>query len=50
MARTPRALNVSYGKILQIFSVVHDPTELNRQGPDVTSDSRDATRHPHVVT
>jgi peptide-methionine (S)-S-oxide reductase len=29
----PRA--ISYGQILQIFfSVVHDPTELNRQGPD----------------
>ena len=27
---------VSYGKILHIFfSVVHDPTQLNRQGPDV---------------
>ena len=27
---------ISYGRILQIyFSVVHDPTELNRQGPDV---------------
>lgn len=26
---------VSYGQLLQIyFSVVHDPTELNRQGPD----------------
>lgn len=26
---------ISYGKILQIyFSVVHNPTELNRQGPD----------------
>jgi peptide-methionine (S)-S-oxide reductase len=26
---------ISYGRILQIFfSVVHDPTELNRQGPD----------------
>jgi peptide-methionine (S)-S-oxide reductase len=26
---------VSYGKILQVFfSVVHDPTQLNRQGPD----------------
>ncbi len=25
---------ISYGKLLQIyFSVVHDPTELNRQGP-----------------
>src|SRR5262245_50168766 len=30
----PREL--SYGEILQIyFSVVHDPTQLNRQGPDV---------------
>jgi len=28
--------HVSYGHILQIyFSVAHDPTELNRQGPDV---------------
>jgi peptide-methionine (S)-S-oxide reductase len=27
---------VTYGRILQIyFSVAHDPTELNRQGPDV---------------
>jgi peptide-methionine (S)-S-oxide reductase len=26
---------ISYGRILQIyFSVIHDPTELNRQGPD----------------
>src|SRR6202030_920169 len=26
---------ISYGQILQIaFSVVHDPTQLNRQGPD----------------
>jgi peptide-methionine (S)-S-oxide reductase len=26
---------ISYGKILQVFfSVAHDPTELNRQGPD----------------
>jgi peptide-methionine (S)-S-oxide reductase len=26
---------ISYGRILQIFfSVVHDPTQLNRQGPD----------------
>ncbi|WP_204265513.1 peptide-methionine (S)-S-oxide reductase, partial [Enterobacter hormaechei] len=26
---------VSLGKILQVyFSVVHNPTELNRQGPD----------------
>lgn len=32
---------VSYGKILQIyFSVATDPTELNRQGPDVGSQYR----------
>jgi peptide-methionine (S)-S-oxide reductase len=34
---------VSYGKILQIvFSVVHDPTQLNRQGPDVGPQYRSA--------
>jgi peptide-methionine (S)-S-oxide reductase len=34
---------VSYGRILQIyFSVAHDPTELNRQGPDVGSQYRSA--------
>jgi peptide-methionine (S)-S-oxide reductase len=27
---------ITYGRLLQIFfSVVHDPTQLNRQGPDV---------------
>jgi peptide-methionine (S)-S-oxide reductase len=32
---------VSYGKLLQIyFSVVHDPTQLNRQGPDVGAQYR----------
>ena len=32
---------VSYGEILRIyFSVVHNPTELNRQGPDVGSQYR----------
>jgi peptide-methionine (S)-S-oxide reductase len=32
---------VSYGKLLQIyFSVAHDPTELNRQGPDVGTQYR----------
>ena len=32
---------VSYGRILQIyFSVAHDPTELNRQGPDEGSQYR----------
>ena len=34
---------VSYGKILQIFfSVAHDPTELNRQGPDEGTQYRSA--------
>jgi peptide-methionine (S)-S-oxide reductase len=32
---------ISYGQILQIaFSVAHDPTQLNRQGPDVGSQYR----------
>jgi peptide-methionine (S)-S-oxide reductase len=32
---------ITYGKLLQIFfSVVHDPTELNRQGPDVGTSYR----------
>jgi len=32
---------VSFGKLLQIyFSVAHDPTELNRQGPDVGTQYR----------
>jgi len=34
---------ISYGKILQIyFSVAHNPTELNRQGPDYGSQYRSA--------
>jgi peptide-methionine (S)-S-oxide reductase len=32
---------ITYGRILQIyFSVAHDPTELNRQGPDVGTQYR----------
>ena len=34
---------ISYGRILQIyFSVAHDPTELDRQGPDTGTQYRSA--------
>jgi peptide-methionine (S)-S-oxide reductase len=40
---------ISYGTLLRVFfSVVHDPTQLNRQGPDVGTSYAICVGHYHL--